>query len=178
MNLIGYHGTSAENESSIVSGNFNVSANDDEWLGTGAYFFIDGVSCPKENAEKWAIFRSRGGISYKRYSVLSVDLSLSSPLDLDTDEGANVFCKYRDALLEKMKDEGLKPSRKLMENDCKVCNVILETTEVDAIIRKEYIQLDTLLRGHLSRVPNCRIISVKNPDTSVSNIRACSKGEI
>lgn len=178
MDLIGYHGTSEENESSIVSGNFNVSANDDEWLGTGAYFFIDGVSCPKNNAEKWAILRSGGGVYYKRYSVLSVDLSLSYPLDLDTDAGASVFGEYREALLKKMKDEGLKLSGKLMENDCKVCNVILEATKVDAIIRKEYIQLDSLLRRHRSRVPNCRIISVKNPDTSVSNIRACSKGEI
>ncbi|MDR5610419.1 MULTISPECIES: hypothetical protein [unclassified Arsenophonus] len=58
MELIGYHGTNAENEDMILSGNFRVSTKDDEWLGTGAYFFIAGISDPINDAERWAIVQA------------------------------------------------------------------------------------------------------------------------
>ena len=54
MEFVGFHGTDSANENSIFQLNFTVSAKSDEWLGTGAYFFLDGVGDPTEHADSWA----------------------------------------------------------------------------------------------------------------------------
>ena len=52
---IGYHGTNKEYSSLIVKNGFKSSQGNDEWLGHGVYFFIEGILCPKQNAREWAI---------------------------------------------------------------------------------------------------------------------------
>lgn len=49
----GYHGTSEENAAQIIKSKFIPSENHDDWLGYGVYFFIDGISCPINNAKAW-----------------------------------------------------------------------------------------------------------------------------
>lgn len=185
MDLIGYHGTSAENESSIVSGNFNVSANDDEWLGTGAYFFVHGISDPEDDARRWAVVQAydnkKKQNKYDKYVVLKAEISVDSALELDTNEGLNAFNSYRDGIIELMRRNRLKLNKSLLQNDCLICNLLMDKSGFDAIIRKEFIKFDSYIRKirYQSRIPNCRIMSVRNPNTSVHNsIQVTKRGDV
>ncbi|HEU4883856.1 MAG TPA: hypothetical protein VFT45_16470 [Longimicrobium sp.] len=50
MRAIGYHGTSAEAARRILSSGFEISRNEYDWLGDGAYFFQDAPL----RAREWA----------------------------------------------------------------------------------------------------------------------------
>lgn len=52
MRAIGYHGTSAGAAQRILSSGFEISRNDYDWLGDGAYFFQDAPVRAKEWAEQ------------------------------------------------------------------------------------------------------------------------------
>ncbi|WGL99135.1 hypothetical protein QE177_04435 [Arsenophonus sp. aPb] len=176
MELIGYHGTNAENEDMILSGNFRVSTKEDEWLGTGAYFFIDGVSDPEHNASCWAKRHSydkiRKRYKYTQFSVIKANISINNPLNLDSIEGKKVFNYYRDELIGIMKKNNISSTKsfeKSLKNDCEVCNYIAKAIGCDAIIRSEYIKLDLWSRKNIynSRIQNCTIISIREPLRSI-----------
>lgn len=51
----GHHGTSLDSARKIINSNYKQSTGDQEWLGTGVYFFVKGISSKTEElAEKWA----------------------------------------------------------------------------------------------------------------------------
>ncbi|QTL40664.1 hypothetical protein HGO23_04620 [Xenorhabdus budapestensis] len=174
MKLIGFHGTDANNEASILGGNFRVSAKDDEWLGTGAYFFVEGLGDPQKNAEDWARLQAWNNKkklnNYSEFVVLSVEIIVQKALELDTNEGLQAFEIFRTVILTRMRKQGIQKSKSLLENDCTICNLIMAQTDFDAIIRNEYIKLDKFTRiiKYQSRIPNCRIVSVKNPTKSIN----------
>ncbi|MFR2561553.1 MAG: hypothetical protein ACLS8R_01670 [Anaeromassilibacillus sp.] len=41
MRFLAYHGTDRERAEKILAGAFRVKANDEHWLGTGVYFYLD-----------------------------------------------------------------------------------------------------------------------------------------
>lgn len=173
MNFEGYHGTNAEYEPSILFGNFRVSSKLDEWLGTGAYFFLGGISNPEKDACDWAKMRSYDGKRkiklYHRYIVVKAEISAESVMRLDLDEGIVAFNYFRNQLIDIMKKENIKPTTKGLENDCNVCNFALNHGGYDAIVNCEYIKLDewTRINRYQSRIATCKIISVKDPKSSV-----------
>jgi hypothetical protein len=65
----GYHGTSLQSAEQIVVSNYRISEADNDWLGNGAYFFIDGFADPVENAVNWARFRSRTGTRKRKRTI-------------------------------------------------------------------------------------------------------------
>lgn len=186
MEFQGFHGTDSANEKSILNRNFTVSANSDEWLGTGAYFFIDGVGDPKEHAESWASLHSYDKKTrtyrYNRLVVISAKIDVEHVLQVDTQEGLDAFNAYRDYIKNDYRSKGWIPSRSLLVNDCVVFNHILDNTEFEAIINKEYIKLDlwSRLKDYRSRIPNCRVMSVKEPLTSidVNGLTVVHKGKV
>ncbi|ENK1751179.1 hypothetical protein NUKP55_11470 [Klebsiella variicola] len=174
MEFVGFHGTDSANENSIFQLNFTVSAKSDEWLGTGAYFFLDGVGDPTEHADSWAKLhaydRDSRSNRYTDYVVISAKINVANVLNMDTDEGRNAFNVYRDYIKNDHRIQGVKPSKSLIVNDCVVFNHILANTEFDAIINCEYIKLDrwSRMRDYKSRIPNCRVMSVKEPTASIN----------
>ncbi|QIJ48860.1 hypothetical protein [Raoultella ornithinolytica] len=173
MEFVGFHGTDSNNEDSILRLNFTVSAKSDEWLGTGAYFFLDGVGDPVEHADSWARLQaydkySRSN-SYTDYVVISAKINVNSVLNMDTDDGRNAFNLYREYIKKDLRTTGTTPSKSLIVNDCVVFNHILANAGFDAIINCEYIKLDrwSRLKDYRSRIPNCRVMSIKEPMDSI-----------
>ncbi|MDC9599002.1 hypothetical protein [Xenorhabdus anantnagensis] len=176
MKLIGFHGTDANNEASILSGNFRVSAKSDEWLGTGAYFFIEGLGDPEHSAVCWAKLQSYDKVKkryrYTQFSVIKAKISISNPLDLDSLQGKKVFNYFRDEMIGIMKQNNISATesfRNSLKNDCEICNYIAKTIGCDAIIRSEYIKLDLWSRKNVynSRIQNCTIVSIREPSQSI-----------
>lgn len=173
MDYEGFHGTDSKNQQSILELNFTVSANEDDWLGTGAYFFINGISDPAADARNWAKLQAYdkriGQKTYHRYAVVKAKITVQNVLCLDESDGLIAYNAYRNHLIEKMKKNRIKPKVGAIRNDCEVCNHILNNSDFDAIINLEYIKLDEWSRRaqYSSRVPTCRIMSVKEPSTSI-----------
>jgi hypothetical protein len=73
MGAIGFHGTSTEAARRILSGGFEISRNEYDWLGDGAYFFQDAPV----RAMEWA--RERFG---KEAAVIGAEIDLADCIDL------------------------------------------------------------------------------------------------
>ena len=73
MRAIGYHGTSAEAARRILSTGFEISRNEYDWLGDGAYFFQDAPA----RALEWA--RERFG---ENAAVVGAEIDLGDCIDL------------------------------------------------------------------------------------------------
>jgi hypothetical protein len=73
MRAIGYHGTSIEAARRILFSGFQVSRNDYDWLGDGAYFFQDAPA----RALEWA--RQRHGADA---AVVGAEIDLEDCIDL------------------------------------------------------------------------------------------------
>jgi hypothetical protein len=73
MRAIGYHGTSVERAERILAHGFEISRNDYDWLGDGAYFFQDAPA----RAAEWA--RQRFG---RNAAVVGAEIDLDGCLDL------------------------------------------------------------------------------------------------
>ncbi|KMK09212.1 hypothetical protein [Pluralibacter gergoviae] len=173
MEFVGFHGTDSANEESIFDLNFNVSARSDEWLGTGAYFFLEGVGDPVEHADSWAQLQAYDKYTrtnrYNDYVVISAKIEVDNVLNMDTDDGRNAFNVYREYIKNDLRITGDSPSKSLIVNDCVVFNHILANSDFEAIINCEYIKLDrwSRLRDYRSRIPNCRVMSIKEPSDSI-----------
>ncbi len=94
MRAIGFHGTSAEAAQRILSAGFEISRNEYDWLGDGAYFFQDAPA----RALEWA--RQRFGDDA---AVVGAEIDLEDCIDfLDVEwqeEVKRAYGRYR-ALLE------------------------------------------------------------------------------
>ena len=88
---------------------------------------------------------------------------------MDTDDGRNAFNLYREYIKKDLRTTGTTPSKSLIVNDCVVFNHILANAGFDAIINCEYIKLDrwSRLKDYRSRIPNCRVMSIKEPMDSI-----------
>lgn len=175
----GYHGTSLSSAKAIVASNYRISEQDRDWLGHGAYFFIDGFTNPIDNAIHWARFRSwdpeARKYKYSEYAVLSSLIHTQSHLDLDVVEDLIIFNKIRDKLAQRMTQEGYRYSAAL-ESDCYVANFALKNLNLDALVRREAI---TSRRGQLkTRIPNCRIMCLKEPTRCAIKNDIVTKGSI
>lgn len=73
MRAIGFHGTSVEAAERILAGGFEISRNDYDWLGDGAYFFQDAPV----RALEWA--RQRFG---EAAAVVGAEIDLRDSVDL------------------------------------------------------------------------------------------------
>lgn len=73
MRAIGFHGTSAEAADRVLTSGFEISRNEYDWLGDGAYFFQD---APVRGME-WA--RERFG---ERAAVVGAEIDLDACVDL------------------------------------------------------------------------------------------------
>jgi len=175
----GFHGTSALCGGSIVNENFRVSSAERDWLGNGAYFFIDGdgVTSAQDKAAEWAISRSSGDTkkgtkAYSRFSVLHATIHTGKHLDFDDTKHIRALNALKDAYIDFLEEQGCEPTGVFLEDKCNFCNFLMHKHNVDAIVRMEYIKTSPreFKVGFSGGVPNCRVMSVRSPEASVRKI--------
>lgn len=182
----GFHGTSYESANSILINGFNISVGDDEWLGDGAYFFIDGLEDPQKAAGQWACVNAWDNKShqyrYNEYAILGATISTeeSNVLDLREQRGCEVFKYVLQKLETKLKNECRK--RKVIFIDGLVINVARKYLfpELVVSVANVYIKLTKEARIHrINRVSqNCTICAVYSPNEIVTDVKIVEKGDI
>ncbi|MEM0955424.1 MAG: hypothetical protein AAGI24_14885 [Pseudomonadota bacterium] len=172
---IGFHGTSKEAFASIKMTNFRVSNESNEWLGKGAYFFIEGISDPLAFAQGWAITNAWDNTSnsyrYDDFVVLKVEIALAEVLDLSTDQGLRIFHEFREEVRDEISNRFSTGRRSNShEFDCAVCNLAKELMELEGVICNLYIKANKKLRlsGHYSDIPNSKVLVVTNPKANIN----------
>jgi len=183
--FIGYHGTNQDNANTIMATGFIPSQNHNDWLGHGIYFFIEGISCPKSNAEEWAKNQAWDNdnkcYQYKTYSVIQarVDVQKSKLLDLTTTDGLVVFNKVREYLINKL-EKNFDRARDVNDDDQKICNLAISHLKLELLIGHFYIKNRTQrIRNIVSKIPNTTIMLVVKPELcDISSIKLVKNGVI
>ena len=176
----GFHGTRADLVPSIVQSGLRPSREQDDWLGHGSYFFVEGLESPWESARDWArvdVWDKR----FRRYrradfAVIEYEIAVQEDAvwDLRTAEDAREFHRARDRWLERrlhLRRPGLRrPSRKTYDTD--LLNFFKQENGIAAIISDFYIQLSVKERWfrHDSRIPNVSVLCVSHPVVSPTRI--------
>lgn len=184
--FIGYHGTSVDKANKIMDIGFIPSKNSNDWLGHGIYFFIDGISCPKNNAEEWAKNQAwdsdRKYYKYKTYSVIQarVDVQNSRILDLTTTDGLLAFNTVREHLINKLERNFFVRGRDVNNDDQKICNLVISHLKLELLICHFYIKNRTQrTRNIVSKIPNTTIMLVVKPELcDISSINQVKTGVI
>jgi hypothetical protein len=184
--FIGYHGTSGESASLIIETGFTPSKNHDDWLGHGVYFFINGISCPKSNAEKWAKNQAwdndKKYYKYKAYSVIQakVDVQKSRLLDLTTTDGLEVFNTIRELLINELQQHFFVRGRDVNDDDQKICNHAISHLKLELLISHFYIKNQTQrTKNIVSKIPNTTVMLVVKPELcNISSIKQVKTGVI
>lgn len=172
----GWHGTSVLSGNQIIGTTFKISQGGKDWLGDGAYFFVEdqGVSDPEEKAAEWAISRSGfvRGSKYSNFSVLLAEVEVENFLDFDDPAHIVALNKLKQEYIAVLMSKGRRPTDDMMADRCNFCNYLFDEHEVEAMFRREYIKTsqEDLDYGFNGGVPNCRIMSVRNPAASVRKI--------
>lgn len=170
---IGYHGTSEENAKSIVATKFRPSKEGDEYLGTGVYFFVDGLCCPITAGKLWAVAKHSDAPS-----VVTADIQLSgNVLDLRKVEHIKKFNELKKLFFEKLQKEDavlltFANKRRKWEDKCKIADFIIDVSEIDLVIKDEYFpevgsEIEQA-QGIQLKVGNCTIMNVANESKILS----------
>lgn len=177
----GYHGSSATCAEAIVaSGEVQPSLGKDHWYGQGAYFFIDGVSDPLENARDWAVAQSwckdERKNRYSVYAVVKARVTSKSDhvLDMRQVENASVFEQARRLVVQKL-SQG---SRRTKYYDSMVFDYLAHHLLVDVFIGNQYIKFSVhRINGMKSRLPNVTMLCARKSDRVViENLEIAAKG--
>ncbi|MGB4499398.1 MAG: hypothetical protein WBI40_11955 [Methylococcaceae bacterium] len=177
-----YHGTSEQNATEIIKSGFIPSENHDDWLGFGVYFFIDGISCPINNAREWAVNQSwdknNGTNKYNRYGIIEtiVKVPESKLLDLTSNDGLKGFNEFRNHIICKF-DHLFKVKRDQADDDQKICNMAIKWMEADVLISNLYI------KNKAQRIKKIKsnivtVMLVAEHEKCISSIRIFEVGEI
>lgn len=162
---IGYHGTDSDCVASIFKDNFRISRNDNEWLGHGVYFFVEGISDPVENATEWAKNQAydKGAYKYSNFSVLKAKAKCTRLLDATTIDGLRAFNAVRERIIERH-NEFFQPKRDLYTDNQVMWNLVARMMGLEVIIHNLYIKNKRQRISRIvSNVPNATVMCVKAP---------------
>jgi len=176
--FVGYHGTNSKYVSDIYKHNFKISKNAGEWLGYGAYFFIEGVSCPIKTAREWALNEAYKDLNYKYYSILKVKAVGETIFDLTTIDGLRKFNELRNQIIKKYNTYFYK-NRNFYEDDRVILNLMIKWMNIDILISNLYIKTKKQRISKIySRIPNVTVMLVTEPKKSIelSSIKKIEKG--
>jgi hypothetical protein len=182
-----YHGTSQEAGLKIMKEkHFDLSCRDDEWAGTGIYYFID-LSESEEpvaykNAKYWAKFKKH----YKPQVILksSICIDETNLLDLHTEYYQMQFHRFRTSLFREALIRARKQGVNLKEKylcsgklDCETINEMCQHGKFEAVIKQVYIACLSYPNAALddypnSSVPNCTIFCLRNEHLINNTVRA------
>lgn len=176
-NFKGYHGTDYNGAHSILkSKEFNLSKSDNEWLGTGIYFFIDrNKDKAIDNAYRWTK-------NYKRfnfYRIIETYIKIDDDkiLDLDDEVLRDVYHEYRKAKIRDTKSRGLTINTNKIKFDCETINDICNKLGFLASKQQRYISVLEDKPIPNSAIPNCTIMCARNNNIIDKNsINIINKG--
>lgn len=178
--FIGYHGCNSAVVESIKTQNFILPQRDDLWFGKAAYFFAEcTVYHSDEHAKLWAIkaakIKGDHRLKYPEYAVLKVVITPANLLDMTKDLGKEMFQRTLDALRSRRL-----PIKGEWEDQI-VIDFMISEFDFDVLITDVYSRFEyEIVNNVRSNVPNCRIISVYKPQTSIdtSKIVVLSTGPV
>jgi hypothetical protein len=179
----GYHGTALNCCSTIQSESFIESKNDDDWLGYGVYFFIEGIGQPEVHAKEWAINQSFEGKGkprkYSTYGVLKAQVKASKILNTTNNDGLNAFNTVRNELI-KLHSRDFKRDRNKFEDNRVMWELVAEMMELEIVIHNLYIKDYVQRRLSIaSLVPNTTVMCVKDASLiDKKSISVVSQGRI
>lgn len=165
--LVGYHGTTFEAAQSILNRGFKLKGSDEDWLGSGAYFFVDGISEPVSCAYQWALNQHKKNIAIIQVEVL---VNSNDLLDLTTTSGLNIYNQFRNKLIQ---DHGhslanrrnlkIKKRRDIRLDDCLITNLVQSETKHSALIHNVYIKNKSQRQLVLeSSYPNSTVLCIND----------------
>lgn len=175
---IAYHGTLLSKIDSISrTGTLMPSENDNDWLGPGAYYFIDGLNDPKHSAINWAVCVNwdKAKRQFKEDKVAVVKAAIKTPInrvfDLRDIAVVKQFHSIRSKFLEQETRDKVMTIPRPVERtyDSVLFDIIKKELNVSIFIGNFHIQLNIYERYFKldSRVPNVSILCVsptKNKD--------------
>lgn len=123
--VIAYHGTTRETASQLVDGQpFERSNSDDDWLGTGTYFW--------EHAPKQAWWWASGFKHKTDPAVVGAVLRLGNCFDLCDPENVTLLRAFYDDMVEELREDGQPTPRNFRQHrklDCAVFNYVYQEAE-------------------------------------------------
>lgn len=180
----GHHGTSIESATNILASNYELSKGDDEWLGDGVYFFVNGISSKTvELAEKWAVAQSWDNekkiLKYKEYCVIqsSIQVDESEFLDLTIEDGVEILQYLVDRYKEKIDSIGKK--MKFLDG------LLLNLARGEGFLPLGVVKGNFYIKFAKERIErinlrtnNCTICTVYNPSKNVASNSIIKTGHI
>lgn len=168
-----YHGTASAYKDSILrTKKFCKSSNDNEWAGTGIYYFVD------EDEDKLINKCTRWALNVKKYKTAAIvknliEIDKDCILDLTIDEAQNKFHEYRQFLFNKAKQCAKKTNKTISNTytnskklDCLTINQLCSEYKLAMVKRKAYINfyrpMEDWEEYPASSIPNTTIISLRD----------------
>ncbi|RMD04889.1 hypothetical protein D9O40_00620 [Clostridium autoethanogenum] len=172
-----YHGTDYNAEKCITKyKKYKVSNKDNEWLGTGIYFFIDKDKQKAiENAYKWAVNFKH----FKYYAVLRSLILVDEDkiINFNDEDWQEIYHKYREGKINETINRGLTIETDRIKFDCQVINEMCKKFGILAIYQQRYIDLLEKRGLPKSEIPNCTILCVRrNELIDKSSIKVEERG--
>lgn len=168
--MTGYHATESNNEASIKRNNFLPSLSPGDWLGKGAYFFVEGVTSPGpiENAVKWATEHKL----FSSYVILqaSIEVEEECCIDLRTPDGNEAYAALKKLYINFFYEKGhKKPSFKPTSIDGDMFDEAGRfSTQLKVVVNAVCIRFEEEKKfGIRSYVPNATIACVKTPTDNI-----------
>ncbi|MGE7958549.1 hypothetical protein ACQKQA_18515 [Pseudomonas sp. NPDC089530] len=157
----------------IVESGYEVNTSDEDWLGSGVYFFVDGFACPKSNAKEWALFKYHGCNPCVVASEVLVspekvlDLRDASGLYIYNEARARILSENYESLL-KRRDLSKKKRRDIRLDDAIVTRKVVSLLNVSVLFHNLYIK-NKIHRGLEleSSYPNSTVCCVADPNLIV-----------
>lgn len=190
LEYIGFHGTDAANEQSILKNSFKKSDDSKDWYGTGAYFFIDGISdrsaveCAVQWSKDWSWDKRDKKYRYVDYIVLQAKIKIldTEILDLTDFKGLHLFNRFREGTRQKILDGGKKVKDKDI-SDSHIFEIMKQKLNIKVIIGNVFIKFADIrkMTYYRSNVPNVTIMCVDNTKTDyidVCDLQVKMKGAI
>lgn len=168
ISLAGFHGTSRAGAGPIADSTYKISPSPEDWLGSGVYFFIDGIACPIRSASEWA--RNKFGRDDAALVKSTIRAPAEKVLDLRSIEGLARYDAARIAFLEQnrvpllqRRDLNIKKRKDIRLDDRIVTEAVCEKLGIAVLIHNVYIK-NALQRELImeSSYPNATVCSVRD----------------
>jgi hypothetical protein len=160
-----FHGTKNSSKNRILKENFKKSEARNDWLGSGVYFFTEGIGCPIEHARNWCMYKK--GFNENDISILKVNLHIDDNhlLDVTNYDGIEEFNSLRSELLQKHTSE-FPSDRTFSEDNKRIWDMVADLLDLHAVLNHLYICkiANNLCERSIelkSNVPNSTVLCVK-----------------
>jgi hypothetical protein len=168
VSYIAYHGTHSSCVELIRSKGVIASENEDDWLGYGSYFFVEGLDAPQQAALDWAMCENwdKAMQLHTTHQVALFEVLITAPqeriFDLRDTASMQEFHRWRRSWLHhKLTTMSINESRPTKKSyDTEFLNEFKSEFGISIIIGNFHIQLSTHERYFRldSRVPNVSVL--------------------